>query len=250
MDVLPMIVMNNISKSFGSHQVLDEMSLAIQRGETLAIVGPSGTGKSVTLKHMLGMLTPDSGEVIIDGFNITKAKARQASVVRTKFGVLFQSGALINWLSIADNVALPLIEKTRMKDKEIKKRVEEVLEMVELTGSGHKFPSEISGGMKKRAGLARAIVLKPEIILYDEPTSGLDPILSRKVDRLIKRLSHTLEVTSVVVTHDMVSAFGIADRIAMLDKGKVVAIGTPQEIRNNSCPALQELITAQFSYNL
>jgi phospholipid/cholesterol/gamma-HCH transport system ATP-binding protein len=245
-----MIIMNNISKSFGSHQVLKEMNLTINRGETLVIVGPSGTGKSVTLKHMLGMLTPDSGEVIIDGFNITKAKPRQAAKARTKFGVLFQSGALINWLSIADNVALPLMEKTRMKDMEIKKRVEEVLEMVELAGNGHKFPSEISGGMKKRAGLARAIVMKPEIILYDEPTSGLDPILSRKVDRLIKRLGNSLKVTSVVVTHDMVSAFGIADRIAMLDKGEVVAIGTPQEIKNNSCSALQELITAQFSYNL
>ena len=245
-----MIKMIDISKSFGDHKILDGMNLNIHRGETLAIVGPSGTGKSVTLKHMLGMLTPDSGEVIIDGFNITKAKAKVAATARSKFGVLFQSGALINWLSIADNIALPLIEKTKMKDKEIKIRVDEVLEMVNLHGSGHKFPSEISGGMKKRAGLARAIVLNPEIILYDEPTSGLDPILSRKVDRLIKRLSNTLDVTSVVVTHDMVSAFGIADRIAMLDKGKVVAIGTPEEIKNNPCQALQELITAQFSYNL
>lgn len=245
-----MIIMKNISKSFGEHQILDEMNLSIKPGETLAIVGPSGTGKSVTLKHMLGMLTPDSGEVIIDGFNITKEKPRNAARIRSKFGVLFQSGALINWLSIEDNVALPLIEKTKMKDQEIKARVAEVLGLVDLTGSGHKFPSEISGGMKKRAGLARAIVLNPEIILYDEPTSGLDPILSRKVDQLIKRLSETLKVTSVVVTHDMVSAFGIADRIAMLDKGKVVAIGTPDEIRNNPCAVLQELITAQFSYNL
>jgi len=245
-----MITMKNISKSFGGHQILDEMNLSIKRGETLAIVGPSGTGKSVTLKHMLGMLTPDSGDVIIDGFNITKEKPRKAARIRSKFGVLFQSGALINWLSIEDNVALPLIEKTKMKDKEIITRVAEVLDLVDLTGNGHKFPSEISGGMKKRAGLARAIVLSPEIILYDEPTSGLDPILSRKVDQLIKRLSETLNVTSVVVTHDMVSAFGIADRIAMLDKGKVVAIGTPEEIRNNPCLALQELITAQFSYQL
>ena len=245
-----MIKLKNISKSFGEHQILNNMNLSIRKGETLAIVGPSGTGKSVTLKHMLGMFTPDSGEVIIDGFNITKAKPKAAASVRSKFGVLFQSGALINWLSIADNIALPLIEKTKMKDKYIKIRVDEVLEMVNLTGSGHKFPSEISGGMKKRAGLARAIVLNPEIILYDEPTSGLDPILSRKVDHLIKRLSETLDVTSVVVTHDMVSAFGIADRIAMLDKGKVVAIGTPAEIKENPCPALQELISAQFSYNV
>ena len=245
-----MIKLVNISKSFGDHQILDNMSLAIHKGETLAIVGPSGTGKSVTLKHILGMFTPDSGEVIIDGFNITKAKPRAAAAVRSKFGVLFQSGALINWLTIEDNIALPLIEKTKMNDKEIKARANEVLEMVDLTGSGQKFPSDISGGMKKRAGLARAIVLNPEIILYDEPTSGLDPILSRKVDRLIKRLSDTLNVTSVVVTHDMVSAFGIADRIAMLDKGKVVAIGTPDEIKANPHPALQELINAQFSYNL
>ncbi len=243
-----MIVLENVHKRLNGQPILKGMSLEIKRGETMVIVGPSGTGKSVTLKHMLGLFTPDSGTVMVDGENMTAAKGRKAEALRDKFGVLFQSGALINWLSVGDNVALPLMEKTRMKDAEIAKRVAKVLEMVELSGQEDKMPSEVSGGMKKRAGLARAIVLSPQILLYDEPTSGLDPVLSRKIDRLIKHLALTLEITSVVVTHDMVSAFSIADRIAMLSEGKVIEIGTPEEFRNSENPVVREFIDAQFKY--
>lgn len=241
-----MIELQNISKRLGQNQVLNGISLSVSQGETLVIVGSSGTGKSVTLKHMMGLLKPDDGDLLIDGQSIANARGRNLEALRQKFGVLFQSGALINWLTIADNIALPLLEKTKMKDKAIRARVDEVLQLVELEGAGAKYPSEISGGMKKRAGLARAIVLKPEILLYDEPTSGLDPILSRKIDHLIATLSKSLGVTSVVVTHDMVSAFGIADRIAMLDKGQVIAEGTPEEFRQSQNPVVREFIAAQM----
>lgn len=241
-----MIELQNISKRLGQNQVLNGVSLSVSQGETLVIVGSSGTGKSVTLKHMMGLLKPDDGDLLIDGQSIANARGRNLEALRQKFGVLFQSGALINWLTIADNIALPLLEKTKMKDKAIRARVDEVLQLVELEGAGGKYPSEISGGMKKRAGLARAIVLKPEILLYDEPTSGLDPILSRKIDHLIATLSKSLGVTSVVVTHDMVSAFGIADRIAMLDKGQVIAEGTPEEFRQSQNPVVREFIAAQM----
>lgn len=245
-----MIKLKDIHKELNGQEILKGLNIEIKHGETMVIVGPSGTGKSVTLKHMLGLFSPDSGEVIIDGENISGAKGRHAEKIRDKFGVLFQSGALINWLSVGDNVALPLIEKTKAKDAEIRARVEEVLAMVELSGQEMKMPSEISGGMKKRAGLARAIVLSPKILLYDEPTSGLDPMLSRKVDRLIKHLANTLDVTSVVVTHDMVSAFSIADRIAMLYKGEVIELGTPAQFRKSENPIVREFIDAQFNYDM
>lgn len=244
-----MIILDNIYKSFNGQRVLDGLSLRVNKGETLAIVGPSGTGKSVTLKHMLGLLVPDSGEVLVEGEKMICTTGGQCAHLRDKFGVLFQSGALINWLSVGDNISLPLIEKTKMKDDQIAARVSEVLSMVEMDGAEFKMPAEISGGMKKRAGLARAIVLEPSILLYDEPTSGLDPVLSRKIDRLIKNLSDTLGVTSVVVTHDLVSAFSIADRIVMLHGGKVIEEGTPEEFRQSKNPAVVEFIDAQFNYD-
>ncbi|MGL4854479.1 MAG: ABC transporter ATP-binding protein [Lentisphaeria bacterium] len=243
-----MIKLENVLKEFGSQAVLDGVNLEIKEGELVVIVGPSGTGKSVTLKHILGLMQPDSGDVFIAGKNIKSLNKKEAEKMRSMFGVLFQSGALINWLSIGDNIALPLFEKTKMRDDEIQSRVKEVLSLVAMEGAEEKKPSEVSGGMKKRAGLARAIVLNPKILLYDEPTSGLDPLLSRKIDELIKDLSVKLKVTSIVVTHDMVSAFSIADRIVMLHKGKIIEDGAPEKFRNSSNPIVKNFVDAQFGY--
>lgn len=241
-----MIRLQNIHKSFGATQVLHGIDLHVKKGETLVIVGPSGTGKSVTLQHTLGLLHPDEGEVLIDGADLSSAKGKELKRLRDKFGVLFQSGALINWLSVGDNIALPLMERTKLRDKEIAEKVNHVLTLVGMEGVENKMPSEISGGMKKRAGLARAIVTDPEIILYDEPTSGLDPVLSRKIDKLITDLKRKLKITSIVVTHDMISAFAMADKIAMLHGGKVIEEGTVKEFRNSTNPIVQEFIQAQF----
>ena len=209
-------------------------------------MGPSGTGKSVTLKHILGLLTPDEGQVLIDGEDLNALNNKRLEKVRERFGVLFQSGALINWLNIFDNMALPLREKTRLNVEEISALIQEKLLLVNLSDIDKKMPSELSGGMRKRVGLARAIIREPEIIIYDEPTSGLDPVLSRSIDRLIVNLQKRLKVTSVVVTHDLVSAFAIGDRIAMLHNGKVIELATPAEFKRSNNKIVQEFINAQF----
>ena len=242
-----MIVLEHIQKSFRGMQVLRDVDLQIKRGETMVIVGSSGTGKSVTLKHMVGLLAPDSGRLLIDGVDITAARGRKLEAMRAKFGVLFQSGALINWMTIAENVALPLYEHTSMGDEEIMTAVREKLAMVNLFDCEDKRPSEVSGGMKKRAALARAIIAEPQILLYDEPTSGLDPIMSRLIDNLIQSIQKNLGVTSVVVTHDLHSALSIGDRIAMLHEGEVAELGTPDEFIHSKHAFVQEFIAAQFS---
>lgn len=241
-----MIELINIEKSFGEKQVLNGVSLTISKGETFVIVGPSGTGKSVTLRHMLGLISPDSGQVLIDGVNVQEAHGKDIVKLREKFGVLFQSGALINWMDVYENVALPLIEKTDFNIDEITEQVAEKLEMVGLKGIEKKMPSELSGGMKKRVGLARAIIRHPEIVLYDEPTSGLDPVLSRSIDDLIVDLQKRLNITSVVVTHDLVSAFAVGDKIAMLHGGNVVECSTPEEFKHSSNPLVRQFIESQF----
>ena len=242
-----MIEFKNISKSFGSKKVLDDVSFTINKGETFVLIGPSGTGKSVSLNHMIAQLTPDQGQILIDGVDIHAANQKEKAQVMNKFGVLFQSGALLAWLTVAENIALPLVENTKLKKAEIDEKVQKVIKMVQLDGAENKFPSEISGGMKKRAGLARAIVTNPEIILYDEPTSGLDPVMSRHIDKMTLDMQKELNVTSVVVTHDLHSAFSIADRIAMLHKGKIGEIATPEDFVKSDKDFVQEFIKAQFS---
>ncbi len=241
-----MIRFEHVSKSFGPKKVLDDVSYEIAKGEVFMVVGPSGTGKSVSLKHMVRLLTPDSGRVLVAGEDISHADGADLERMREHYGYLFQGGALLAWMNVADNVALPLREKTTMGEAEIRDKVMRTLALVGLEKDAEKMPSEISGGMQKRAGLARAIIRDPEIVLYDEPTSGLDPVMSRHIDRLIADLNKKLGITSVVVTHDLNSALSIGHRIAMLKDGKIVELGTPDEFRNSTNRFVVEFMDAQF----
>lgn len=241
-----MIRFENVVKKFSGRAVLDGVSFEVADGEILAIVGPSGTGKSVTLKHMVRLLTPTSGHVWLDGEDISAAEGEALATIRERFGYLFQGGALLGWLTVAENVALPLRERTRLPDAEIDKRVASALAAVELTDAADRYPAEISGGMQKRAGLARAIVRRSKIILYDEPTSGLDPVTSITINRLIKRLNGQLGVTSVVVTHDLQGALLFADRILMLKGGHVAAVEKPDVFVRSTNPDVREFLDAQF----
>lgn len=241
-----MIRFENVTKTLGGRQVLDGLCFDVARGETFFIVGPSGVGKSVTLKHMVRLLTPDEGEVHVDGTEVGSATGTELERIREKFGYLFQGGALLAWMTVHENVALPLEEKTTLAPDEIRARVEEVLGMVGLERDGDRFPAEISGGMRKRAGLARAIVHKPEIVLYDEPTSGLDPVTSRTIDKLIEEMRTGLGVTSVVVTHDLHSALSIGTRIAMLHGGKIVELSSPEEFIESSNYEVRNFLNSQF----
>ena len=216
-----MIEVRNVSKTFGTQQVLRGVSLDIQRGEAVVIIGRSGGGKSILLKHLIGLLQPDSGTVRVDGEDITAMDERNLLRVRRKYGMLFQMAALFDSLTVEENVGFVLRRQGLESEAEIRRRVAEALEMVELPGIGHKMPSELSGGMRKRVGLARAIVYRPEIVLYDEPTTGLDPIAADNIDRLIRRVWETLHVTSIAVTHDMKSARTISTRILMLPEGRI-----------------------------
>jgi phospholipid/cholesterol/gamma-HCH transport system ATP-binding protein len=241
-----MIRLENVTKILGTRRVLDGVNLEVRKGETMVIVGPSGTGKSVTLKHMVRLMTPDEGRVMVDGDVVSEAAGDQLVKIRDKFGVLFQNGALLEWLSVGENVALPLREKTKLSEDEIQAKVIEKLSMVGLEKDTEKFPAEISGGMRKRVGLARAIVMNPEIILYDEPTSGLDPVSSRMIDKLIEHLRDELGVTSVVVTHDLHSALSIGTRIAMLTGGKIVELADPEKFVKSEREEVQQFLEAQF----
>lgn len=242
-----MIELKNVSKKFGDRVVLNNLSFFIEKGETFVIIGISGSGKTTILRHMAGFLDPDIGEVLIDEIKMNRTGSGVKTMLREKMGFLFQSGALINWLSVKENVALPLVEHRIGTRGEIDKIVDEKLRLLQLDDAADKMPSDISGGMKKRVGLARAIVRNPEIILYDEPTSGLDPVMSARINELIIRMQREISVTSVVVTHDMESAFYIADRIAMLYNGEIVECGTPEQIRNSSDPVVRQFIEGRIT---
>lgn len=239
------IEVKGLKKKFGSREILRGIDFSVRAGETMVLLGGSGTGKSVTIRHVVGLLDPDEGEVLIDGTAMTGANDRTKAMLRSRMGVLFQSGALINWLSVYDNVALPLREKRTKSEKEVDAIVREKLQWLGLMPAMHLFPANISGGMKKRVGVARALTSDPEIILYDEPTSGLDPVMSQVLNELTRRLQKQLGVTQIVVTHDMNAAYFIADRITFLYQGKVLMIGTPDEIRNSKNEIIQQFINGQ-----
>jgi len=237
-----MIQIRGLTKQLGSKRVLDGLDLDIPKGETLVVLGPSGTGKSVLLKHIIGLMGPDRGSIEIDGENIVGMKEPEMNDVRKRFGMLFQGAALFDSMTVGENVGLALREHTRMKDREIRARVEERLEWVGLKGVEAMKPASLSGGMRKRAGLARAIAMDPQFILYDEPTTGLDPIMADVIDRLIRDLQKRMGVTSIVVTHDLTSATKVADRMAMLYGGKVVFQGTPAEVHATKDPLMRQFI--------
>lgn len=241
-----MIRFENVVKRFDGREVLSGISFTVEKGEILALVGPSGTGKSVTLKHLVRLLTPSSGRIWLDDIEISAATGAQLESIRERFGYLFQGGALLGWMTVAENVALPLRERTKLSDSEIERRVDEALAAVELSHAADLFPAEISGGMQKRAGLARAIVRKSDIILYDEPTSGLDPVTSVTINRLIARLNKDRGITSIVVTHDLQGALLFASRILMIKNGKVVECSTPEAFVASSNPDVREFLAAQF----
>jgi phospholipid/cholesterol/gamma-HCH transport system ATP-binding protein len=237
-----MIEVRDVTKSFGTQQVLRGVSLDIQRGEAVVIIGRSGGGKSILLKHLIGLLQPDSGVVRVDGEDITAMNERSLLRVRRKYGMLFQMAALFDSLTVEENVGFVLRRQGLESEIEIRRRISEALEMVELPGIGHKMPSELSGGMRKRVGLARAIVYRPEIVLYDEPTTGLDPIAADNIDRLIRRVWETLHVTSIAVTHDMKSARTISNRILMLHEGRIYAEGPTSEMLESTDPVIYRFV--------
>ncbi|HWN96066.1 MAG TPA: ABC transporter ATP-binding protein [Methylomirabilota bacterium] len=237
-----MIEARNLKKSFGPQRVLEGVNLRISEGESVVILGRSGGGKSILLKHLVGLIQPDEGEVIIDGENIVGMNERRLLDVRHKFGMLFQSAALFDSMTVAENVGFALRREKNLTPAELNRRVSEALETVDLPGTEAKKPSELSGGMRKRVGLARAIVYRPEIVLYDEPTTGLDPIVADSIDQLIVRIRDRLNVTSVVVTHDMRSARRVGQRIVMLHQGKIYAEGTPDEIFSSSDPVVYRFV--------
>jgi phospholipid/cholesterol/gamma-HCH transport system ATP-binding protein len=239
--------MVNVKKKFGERSILNGVNIHVRKGETMVILGGSGTGKSVSIRHIVGLLEPDEGDILIDGESISYCGNRTRSKLRSRMGVLFQSGALINWLSVYDNVALPLRELRLEKESEIDRIVTEKLTWLGLWPARNLLPSNISGGMKKRVGLARALTTHPEILLYDEPTSGLDPVMSQVINELVVRLQKELKVTQVVVTHDMSSAYYIADRITFLYQGMVEFVGTPEEIKNTKNPIVQQFIDGKTS---
>ncbi|HXG47166.1 MAG TPA: ATP-binding cassette domain-containing protein [Methylomirabilota bacterium] len=238
-----MIQVRQLQKSFGRKTVLAGVNLEVERGETVVIIGASGGGKSVLLKLIIGLLKPDAGEVRIEGENIVPLSERRLLQVRHRFGMLFQTAALFDSLTVRENVAFALHRERRWTPAEIDRKVREALEMVDLPGTEDLKPSELSGGMRKRVGLARALVYRPEIILYDEPTTGLDPVMADSIDRLIIRVSESLGVTSVAVTHDMRSAGRIGRRILMLHQGLIRASGTPREIFNSADPVVRRFVT-------
>ena len=237
-----MISVKNVRKSFGSKIVLDGLDLDVPNGETLVVMGRSGTGKSVLLKLIAGLIAVDSGEIWFEGTEISKLKTKEMNVLRQKIGMLFQSAALFDSMTVAENVAFMLSQHTNYTKQEMLKIVDEKLELVDLEGVQNLRPAELSGGMRKRVGLARALAFNPDIILYDEPTTGLDPVTCTEINQLISDLHERLQVTSIVVTHDMHSAFSVGTLMVMIHEGRQLAYGTPDEIINIDDPILQQFV--------
>jgi phospholipid/cholesterol/gamma-HCH transport system ATP-binding protein len=241
-----MITLRNVHKSFGGQKVLDGLDLDIPDGKITAIIGPSGEGKSVLLKHLIGLLQPDSGAVEVDGESIVALRRSELNRIREKFGMLFQNVALFDSMTVFENVAFPLEEKTALSKEEIRVRVLSALEDVGLKNIENKFPDELSGGMKKRVGLARAVVLNPKIILFDEPTTGLDPIIKRAIHQLIKDTHAKFGFTAVIVSHEIPEIFDVAQNVAMLFQGKILQHGTSDDIKNSDHPAIRQFISGSL----
>ena len=237
-----MIRVEGLMKNIGVQEILRGVDLEVPRGETLAIIGRSGGGKSVLLKHLIGLMRPDAGEIWIEGQNIIGMTERSLASIRQKVGILFQGAALFDSMTVAENIAFPLREAGERNPKVLRTKVAEMLEVMELSGEEEKMPVNLSGGMKKRVGLARSIIRQPSCILYDEPTSGLDPVVSDSINRLIRRLQRRFGVTSIVVTHDMKNAFDVADRIAYLHEGRIYFHGTPDELRQSPDSLIQDFL--------
>jgi len=237
-----MISVLNLHKTLGSQEVLCGVNLSIQRGQTHVVLGRSGSGKSVLLKHLVGLFKADEGQILVDGEDIARLKERELGPIRKKVGILFQSGALFDSMTVGENIAFPLRESGITDPETITARVAEALEMVDLSGEEEKMPENLSGGMRKRVGLARTIAARPACILYDEPTTGLDPIATDSINHLIRRLQRRLQATSVVVTHDMKTAFHTADHIAFLHEGKIYFDGSPEELHKSTDPILRNFI--------
>lgn len=237
-----MIEIKEVYKSFGANQVLNGVDLNINQGETIVILGRSGCGKSVLLKHIIGLMKPDKGQIFIDEEEITAFSYEKLSNLRKRFGMLFQGAALFDSMTVEENVGLSLTEHTDLSKEKIKEIVKEKLRLVGMAGVENLKPAELSGGMKKRVGLARAIAMDPDIVLYDEPTTGLDPIMADVINELVISLRNTLKITSIAVTHDIISAYKIADRIAMLYEGKIIWVGTPEETKNTADPVVKQFI--------
>lgn len=242
-----MIQLKDVHKAFGPKRVLDGFSLDVPEGETTVIIGYSGTGKSVAIKHIVGLLEPDSGEVWVDGLNVPELPRRELYALRSKIGYVFQFAALFDSFSIGENVAMGLRKQGELDEREIVDRVDEALDLVDLPNVNDRYPAELSGGMRKRVGIARAIALRPKYILYDEPTTGLDPVTSAVIDQLMVRMRKKLNVTGIVITHDMRSAFTVGTRIAMLYEGKVRWEGSVDEIQNTTDPIVRQFIEGRPS---
>src|SRR5213592_1704644 len=238
----PMIEVRSLTKKIGQQEILRGVDLKISSGETLAIIGRSGGGKSVLLKHLVGLMEPNRGEIWIQGQNIIGLNERQLGAIRQKVGILFQGGALFDSMTVEDNIAFPLREAGERDAKILHSKVAEMLEVMEMEGEEAKMPESLSGGMKKRVGLARAIIRRPSCVLYDEPTAGLDPVVADSINRLIRRLQQRFGMTSVVVTHDMKSAFDVADRIAYLHEGRVYFHGTASELQKSTDPIIEDFL--------
>lgn len=238
----PLIRFEGVRKAFGKKVVLDGLDLDIEAGRCLVIMGPSGTGKSVTLRHIVGLIKPDAGRVLVAGHDMNTITKPELAALRRRMGYLFQDGALINWLNVGENIALPLREKTRLSEAEIRERVQHKLELVHLPDTWEKFPSELSGGMRKRVGLARALINDPDLILYDEPNAGLDPEISASINRLIRGLQERLPITSIVISHEVACVRTVADRVVLLEAGRIVVDAPTQQFLHSDNPRLRRFL--------
>lgn len=236
------VVLEDLHKSFGPLTVLDGLDLSVRRGESMVVIGGSGVGKSVLIKHIIGLVRPDAGRVVVDGVDLATLGSRELTGFRRRFGMAFQEGALFDSMTVAENVGFALGRLTDLSRAAIRERVEECLRLVRLEGVGDKLPAELSGGMRRRVGFARAIAHEPEILLFDEPTTGLDPVITALVDEVIIDLSENLHTTTITITHDMTSAFRIADRLGLLSAGRIVALAPPEEFRRLEDPRVQQFI--------